>query len=527
MRTRICSIAAVLALQILTGLHHGAFAIEPIEGIEHLARQLAEGIQEGKSFKLVVADLPDLEGPNSDLGRLVAERLATRLSGYSREFQVAERRRLGQALYELRFGMSDLLDPTKAKQVGKMLDVDALVLVTVKDLGDEVQATARIIEIETNLRLAAGSSAISKKDLAVRQIPEKGYTAGAPYEGVTITMGHDYYGTEFPPAGSHVYPVWYGTNRVPVDPQDQKKGYTSQPDSINHYGKCFVVIPKSHEFGSVGSAWYRRFLKGDDRLWVREVIPLTEDSFLKDIRDTLAKESLSDRSLLVYIHGYHVTFEEAAIRAAQIGFDLKVPGITAFYSWPSQGTLDGYGADYDMVQISEEDLSRFLVRMAKDSNANRVHIVAHSMGNQGLLRALYRSTAQAAITAGMRFGQIFLAAPDVDVDLFRQLANVYPTVAERTTMYVSAKDKVLGISSMLRKDRPRAGYTPPTTTVDGIDTVEATGIDVTILGHAYFAEAAGILYDMHELLFHNTPPERRPRLFKHTTSAGVPYWVVK
>jgi esterase/lipase superfamily enzyme len=326
--------------------------------------------------------------------------------------------------------------------------------------------------------------------------------------------------------GSRVYPVWYGTNRAPVDPKDQKKGYTSKRDSINHYGKCLVVIPQSHQFGSVGSAWYRRWLKGDDRLWMKEVIPLAEDSFLKDVRDTLAKQTRSDRSLLVYIHGYNVTFQEAAIRAAQIGVDLKVPGITAFYSWPSMGSLDGYAADYDAVQFSEEDISRFLVMMAKDSNADTVHILAHSMGNQALLRGLYRATAQAAITTGLKFAQIFLAAPDVDVDLFKQLANVYPTVAQRTTMYVSAKDRALGVSSWLRKDLPRAGYTPPVTTIRGIDTVEATNIDVTILGHSYFAEAAGILYDMHDLLLHNTPPERRPRLMQRTTSAGVPYWSV-
>src|SRR5262249_6174061 len=155
-----------------------------------------------------------------------------------------------------------------------------------------------------------------------------------------------------------------------------------------------------------------------------------------------------------------------------IGFDLKVPGITAFYSWPSMGTLGGYGADYDAIQVSEENLSGFLVKMAKDSNADTVHIVAHSMGNQGLLRALYRSTAQAAVTTGIKFGQIFLAAPDVDVDLFKQLASVYPKVAQRTTMYVSAKDKALDLSSWLRKEQPRAGYTPPITTVEGIDTVE-------------------------------------------------------
>jgi len=37
-------------------------------------------------------------------------------------------------------------------------------------------------------------------------------------------------------------------------------------------------------------------------------------------------------------HGFHVTFEAAAIRAAQIGFDLNVPGATAFFS---NGPLQG------------------------------------------------------------------------------------------------------------------------------------------------------------------------------------------
>jgi len=39
---------------------------------------------------------------------------------------------------------------------------------------------------------------------------------------------------------------------------------------------------------------------------------------------------------LVYLYGYNVGFEDAAIQAAQIGFDLKVPGATAFFRWPSK-----------------------------------------------------------------------------------------------------------------------------------------------------------------------------------------------
>jgi Alpha/beta hydrolase of unknown function (DUF900) len=40
----------------------------------------------------------------------------------------------------------------------------------------------------------------------------------------------------------------------------------------------------------------------------------------------------------------NVSFEGAAIRAAQLGVDLQVP-LTAFFSWPSRATVVGYTAD--------------------------------------------------------------------------------------------------------------------------------------------------------------------------------------
>lgn len=95
---------------------------------------------------------------------------------------------------------------------------------------------------------------------------------------------------------------------------------------------------------------------------------------------------------LVFIHGFNVTFEEAAIRAAQIGFDLKVPGITAFFSWPSKGRLSllDYAADEATIDASAGKMTDFLVKFAQQTDAERVHVIAHSMGNRGLLGAMQR-----------------------------------------------------------------------------------------------------------------------------------------
>jgi esterase/lipase superfamily enzyme len=325
-----------------------------------------------------------------------------------------------------------------------------------------------------------------------------------------------------------VYPVWYCTTRRHADPSDPSAGYSGQRDSRDsiHYGRCLVAIPKSHQFGSVGSAWWKRWLTStDDRLRIVERAEIAREAFWTALRRELAQGQADEQQALVYVHGYNVSFDEAAIRAAQIGFDLKVPGAMAFFSWPSRGTLRGYAADGASIEASEAAITDFLVRLASDSGASRVHVIAHSMGNRGLLRSIQRITAEAASTGGIRFGQVFLAAPDLDVALFRDLAAFYPKVSERTTLYVSARDRALEASHWIH-DFDRVGYAPPVTVVDGIDTIEVTGLDLSVLGHGYFAEAHGVLYDMHHLLRHNTAPGSRIRLHAKRNREGISYWMI-
>ncbi len=92
-------------------------------------------------------------------------------------------------------------------------------------------------------------------------------------------------------------------------------------------------------------------------------------------------------------------------------------------------------------------------------------------------------------------------------------------ISERKTLYVSEKDNAVEASSWLHQ-YPRAGFTPPVTTVYGIDTIEVKNIDLTILGHSYFAEAEAVLYDMHSLLSNNLPPEQRARLVRKVNNSN-------
>lgn len=310
------------------------------------------------------------------------------------------------------------------------------------------------------------------------------------------------------------YPVWFGTNRRPLDPTDPGKGFGSDIDDRIHFGKRIVRIPTSHRTGELGSPlWKRLLLQVDDRITVDPATVMAQGAFERDVRKFLGGLDPSDRNVLVYIHGFNTGFDDAARRAAQLGFDLKVPGITVLYSWPSRGSVSAYVSDLSSIEASEAQIADFLIAVSALADRGKVHIIAHSMGNRGLLRALHRATTQAALRSGTRFGQIFLSAPDISVSAFRQLASVYPQVAERTTLYVADQDRALAALEWFSEGGGRVGGAPPVLVLPGIDTVRVRGASLFRLGHSYFAEEPDVLRDIRAQLYWRESPERRRARF--------------
>lgn len=167
---------------ILTCVGLWSFSVQTVSaqdvrtGVEQLAAQIAKAAPEGRQLRVAVADFPDLQNVTSDLGRYIASRLTTRLA-QSPKFFVIERQRLSQVLAELRFSMSDLVDPAKAKRLGQMAGVEAIVVGTVSDLGNQVDLDARMIEIETNRMLLGASVTISKDQVVAEMMTRYGWTS--------------------------------------------------------------------------------------------------------------------------------------------------------------------------------------------------------------------------------------------------------------------------------------------------------------------------------------------------------------
>jgi esterase/lipase superfamily enzyme len=236
------------------------------------------------------------------------------------------------------------------------------------------------------------------------------------------------------------YRVWFATNREPVQKDDLHKGFSVERSAGEVYhGTCDVFVPRTHRIGSLGSPWWKRFWRRwddprrDDPLRLLQIDILAEDQYWLDLARAVATVPSNDRRATVFLHGYNVSFASAALRTAQIAADLKVRGPMCFFSWPSHNEMTAYVADEAAIEASERAIFEFLVGIAERSGASRVDVIAHSMGNRGLGRAVQRILANAEACSAVRFGHFILAAPDADCDTFREVAQRYGELAQRTT----------------------------------------------------------------------------------------------
>ncbi|WP_197387909.1 alpha/beta hydrolase [Ralstonia pseudosolanacearum] len=313
-----------------------------------------------------------------------------------------------------------------------------------------------------------------------------------------------------PTAEASRYPVMFGTNRKPMFDASGKVliGFSGARDDYLHFGRVWVDIPAGHQIGSLGGergSWLHR----EPKLEIHSIEPSSDQrSFMTMAQQQLAKASgPRDSYVVVFIHGYNNGFDDAARRAAQLGVDLEVPPNNMFFfSWPSRDSTPDYTFDEATIDVSEVHLRNYLQTVISVADGRKVHLVAHSMGNRALLRVISTSTSALA-AQGMRFGQIILAAADVDRDLFAQLAPSYLAVSDRTTVYLSPYDFAVEQSQLLH-NAPRAGCgTAPQVVISGIDNVVSTEPE-PFPYHAYFAETLPMMRDIKSLILTNTPARK-------------------
>lgn len=305
---------------------------------------------------------------------------------------------------------------------------------------------------------------------------------------------------------------------------ERKPGYGVGRGDLQ-LGVCRVAVPPVHSPGAVESPSIFRLdiIPDPERHFIlSEIEPMEPDPFYEELRQQVSRSPKKD--LFVFIHGYNVSFESAALRTAQMKVDLEFAGAACFYSWPSQGGLLQYTRDEENVRYTVSHLRQFLLTLTKQSGARSIHLIAHSMGNRAVTEVLKELRLELGKKRAKLFNEVILAAPDVDAQIFvKDIAPRIRETADRVTLYASSNDRAL-IASKIVHGYPRAGESGKgLVVVEGVETVDVSNIDCSLLGHSYYGDSKSVLTDLALVLRGQKPALERTWLTPEEMS-GLTFW---
>jgi esterase/lipase superfamily enzyme len=320
-----------------------------------------------------------------------------------------------------------------------------------------------------------------------------------------------------PPDKATVVEVYYGTNRRQLDIPSKVEFGSARSNKAIAYGTCHVSIPPNHKTGDIELPWFTGKLSNLNE----HMVLLNNEKFASQEELITAIKRRGGKKMFVFIHGYNVEFNDAALRTAQMAHDLKFEGAPIFFSWPAKGRILGYPSDENDIAWSVPYIKSFLLGLIAGAPDRDVYIIAHSMGTRGTTTAV-KEIIETNKAAAKRIKEVILAAPDIDEGIFsEQIMPVLSDVELPTTIYTSNNDRALKLSSFLH------GYLRVGSGFSGeknLEVVDATEADSDFLGHSYFADK--MLSDIYGIITYQHRANERFGLEPVSTTNGI-YWKLK
>lgn len=248
------------------------------------------------------------------------------------------------------------------------------------------------------------------------------------------------------PAGARVVRLHSVTTRQPVPgaPWAYGVGRASAPQ----YAAFDVSIPPGHVPGQI--EWPKSAATANP---ARDFV--TRGQARMDRAAFLSQLGRGDVG--VYVHGFNTSFQEALFRLAQLTADAHLEGSPVLFSWPSQAYVAAYLADRDGSDYSRNALVALMADLSETRRgSDRVLVLGHSMGARLTMEALRQLKLTGRQDVLDRL-EVILAAPDIDIDLFRDQIGVIGKMRHPITVLVSSDDRALEVSARLAARRTRLG----------------------------------------------------------------------
>ncbi|MEO1610090.1 MAG: alpha/beta hydrolase, partial [Pseudomonadota bacterium] len=341
-----------------------------------------------------------------------------------------------------------------------------------------------------------------------------------------------------PEPGTRHIPVYFATTRARSD-QDQT--YGGDDSDVLSFGRITMQVPEE----TIQKLAERRaqsliLSKSRDKISAADVFKrvrhraLTSDQLAASLKASISRSALFKKQALIFVHGFNVDFDEATQRISQVAFDLEFDGALIAFSWASlgRGNPIAYARDRGRADKSVARFVAMLDQLSSKFPNVTLHIMAHSMGNRILTRALHQISERPQDAKRPKIGEVILAHADVDPEWCEKLGKVHRFV-RGITNYVNQDDWALWIAKGLRIGKSRCGRLPRV--YEGIETIDTTGmggrgsVKTLVTGknhHGVFANDPLLFGEITRLIAagQRPPQNRTPELAPRKDDKGGTYW---
>lgn len=236
--------------------------------------------------------------------------------------------------------------------------------------------------------------------------------------------------------------------------QDPGKVFEGERSATLNFARVNVTVPASHKTGEIER---RSRGKSDDPakyFMASEAVGYdTAPKFQAALDADIAARG---GRVMVFVHGYNTSFDSAVYRLTQIVHDSGYPGTPVLFSWASGGSTASYVYDKESASAARDQLEVTL-RMLAQSGARRIDVVAHSMGTWVTMETLRQLALTGDRDLSGKLGDVVLASPDIDVDVFKSQMRRYGKPDKPFVLLLSDDDRALKLSGLLAGSRPRVG----------------------------------------------------------------------
>lgn len=251
-------------------------------------------------------------------------------------------------------------------------------------------------------------------------------------------------------SGNHA--IFIATTRKRSD--DPNKVFDGERSPLLSFARVNITVPKSHETGKIERK--SRGKSDDPSKYFMASRATGYDSAAKFQSALNTDIAARGGRVMVFVHGYNTGFDDAVYRLTQIVHDSGYPGTPVLFSWASGASTTGYVYDKESAAAARDQLEATL-RLLAQSGARRIDLVAHSMGTWVTMEALRQLAIEGNRNLGGKLGDVVLASPDIDVDVFKSQMQRYGKPDKPFIVLLSDDDRALRLSSMIAGSQPRVG----------------------------------------------------------------------